>query len=80
MEWAMGLTQEVAKFVARTRHRDVSLDVVRLARGFVLDGLGVALAGSTDECSRVGLALLPGAFACGLSDFGQAIGSVSTTG
>jgi len=49
----MGLTQDVAKFVARTRYRDVSLDVVRLARGFILDGLGVALAGSTDECSRI---------------------------
>ncbi len=49
----MGLTQEVARFVARTRYRDVPLDVVRLARGFVLDGIGVALAGSTDECSRI---------------------------
>lgn len=76
----MGLTQAVAKFVARTRYREVSLDVVRLDRGFVLNGLGVALAGSTDACSRIGLAPLPGAFARGLSDFGQAIGAVSTTG
>ncbi len=53
MEHPMGLTQEVAKFVAKTRYRDLPLDVVRLARGFVLDGLGVALAGSTDECSRI---------------------------
>ncbi len=53
MDNTMGLTREVAQFVAKTRYRDVPLDVVRLARGFVLDGLGVALAGSTDECSRI---------------------------
>src|SRR6185295_6742031 len=28
-------------------------EVVRTARGLILDGLGVALAGSTDECSRI---------------------------
>src|SRR5882724_8118821 len=49
----MGLTQEVASFVARTRYRDIPEDVIGLARGFILDGLGVALAGSTDECSRI---------------------------
>ena len=49
----MGLTQEVANYVARTRYRDIPRDVVQLARGFILDGLGVALAGSTDECSRI---------------------------
>jgi len=49
----MGLTQEIASFVAKTRYRDIPSDVVRLAEGFILDGLGVALAGSTDECSRI---------------------------
>jgi len=49
----MGLTQEVAEFVARTRYRDVPAEIVQSARGFILDGLGVALAGSTDECSRI---------------------------
>ena len=49
----MALTQEVAHFVARTRYRDIPKDVIQLARGFILDGLGVALAGSTDECSRI---------------------------
>jgi 2-methylcitrate dehydratase PrpD len=49
----VGLTQEVASFVARTRYRDIPQDVVQLARGFILDGIGVALAGSTDECSRI---------------------------
>src|SRR2546428_3177658 len=49
----MGLTQEVASFVAKTRYRDIPHEVIHLARGFILDGLGVALAGSTDECSRI---------------------------
>ena len=49
----MGLTQTVAHFVTTTRFRDLPHDVVQLAQGFVLDGLGVALAGSTDECARI---------------------------
>ncbi|HEY7218073.1 MAG TPA: MmgE/PrpD family protein, partial [Candidatus Binatia bacterium] len=49
----MGPTQEIAAFVAQTRFRDVPHEVVHLARGFILDGLGVALAGSTDECARI---------------------------
>jgi MmgE/PrpD N-terminal domain len=49
----MGLTREVANYVACTRYRDISPEVVYLAKGFVLDGLGVALAGSTDECARI---------------------------
>jgi 2-methylcitrate dehydratase PrpD len=49
----MGLTQEVASFVFKTRYREIPPEVVRLARNFILDGFGVALAGSTDECSRI---------------------------
>ena len=49
----MGLTHEVAHYVAGTRYRDIPPEVVRLAQGFILDGLGVALAGSTDECARI---------------------------
>jgi hypothetical protein len=41
----MGLTQEVAHYVAKTRYRDIPPEIIRAARGFVLDGLGVALAG-----------------------------------
>jgi 2-methylcitrate dehydratase PrpD len=48
-----GLTQEVANYVFKTRYRDMPEDVVQLARGFILDGFGVALAGSTAECSRI---------------------------
>jgi len=49
----MGLTQDVANFVSKTRYRDIPTEVVCLARGFILDGLGVALAGSTDDCARI---------------------------
>jgi len=49
----MGPTAEIAGYVARTRYRDIPADVVQLARGFILDSLGVTLAGSTDECSRI---------------------------
>ncbi|MGE5059192.1 MAG: MmgE/PrpD family protein [Betaproteobacteria bacterium] len=49
----MGITQEIARYVAGTRYRDIPIDVIQLARGFILDGLGVALAGSTDECARI---------------------------
>jgi 2-methylcitrate dehydratase PrpD len=49
----MGPTREIAGYVAEARYRDIPSDVVQLARGFILDGLGVALAGSTDECSRI---------------------------
>ncbi|MGH7931102.1 MAG: MmgE/PrpD family protein, partial [Candidatus Binatia bacterium] len=49
----MGPTQEVASYVAGTRYRDIPREVVRLAQGFVLDGLGVALAGQTEEGTRI---------------------------
>lgn len=49
----MGLTEEVVSFVYRTRYKDVPPEVVRIAQGFVLDGLGVMLAGSTEKGSRI---------------------------
>jgi 2-methylcitrate dehydratase PrpD len=49
----MGLTQEVATFVAKTRYADIPPEVIRMAQGFLLDGLGVTLAGSTEEGSRI---------------------------
>jgi 2-methylcitrate dehydratase PrpD len=49
----MGLTEEVVSFVYRTRYRDIPPEVVRLARGFILDGLGVIVAGSTEKGSRI---------------------------
>jgi len=49
----MGLTEEIVSFVAKTRYRDVAPEVIRLAQGFILDGLGVTLAGSTEKGSRI---------------------------
>lgn len=49
----MGVTQEVVDFVGKTRYRDIPPEVVRLAQGFILDGLGVTLAGSTEKGSRI---------------------------
>ena len=49
----MGLTQEVANYVSKVSYKDIPSEVIRLACGFILDGLGVALAGSTDDCSRI---------------------------
>ncbi|HET9297526.1 MAG TPA: MmgE/PrpD family protein, partial [Candidatus Binatia bacterium] len=50
---SVGLTQEVANYVSKVSYKDIPSEVIRLARGFILDGLGVALAGSTDDCSRI---------------------------
>ncbi|MGH7775297.1 MAG: MmgE/PrpD family protein [Candidatus Binatia bacterium] len=49
----MELTQEVVAFANKTHYRDIPPEVIRLAQGFVLDGLGVSLAGSTEEGSRI---------------------------
>ena len=49
----MGLTQEIASFVRKTGYRDIPPDVISLARGFLLDGVGVILAGSTEKGSRI---------------------------
>ena len=49
----MGLTLEVVSFVYGARYRDIPPEVIRLAQGFVLDGLGVIVAGSTEKGSRI---------------------------
>jgi 2-methylcitrate dehydratase PrpD len=50
---SVDLTQEVANYVSKVSYKDIPSEVIRLACGFILDGLGVALAGSTDDCSRI---------------------------
>lgn len=49
----MGLTDEIVHFVVKTRMKGIPPEVVRLAQGYVLDGLGVSLAGSTEKSSRL---------------------------
>src|ERR1051326_8314429 len=49
----LGLTEELASFVHKTSYRDIAPEVIGLARGFILDGLGVIVAGSTEKGSRI---------------------------
>lgn len=49
----MGVTAEIVGFVTQTRYKDIPEDVVGLAKGFVLDGLGVILAGTTERGSKI---------------------------
>ena len=43
---APGLTEYVGKFIASTKYEDIPQDVVELGKKSILDGLGLALAGS----------------------------------
>jgi 2-methylcitrate dehydratase PrpD len=43
---APGLTEYVGKFIASTRYEDIPQDVIELGKKSILDGLGLALAGS----------------------------------
>ena len=43
---APGLTESVGKFIASTKYKDIPQDVVELGKKSILDGLGLALAGS----------------------------------
>jgi 2-methylcitrate dehydratase PrpD len=49
----MSLTAEVAEFVVSTRYSDLPAEVVGLAKSFILDGLGVILAGASEKGSRI---------------------------
>ncbi len=49
----MGVTREIASYIATTPYKDIPAEVIRLAQGFILDGLGVALAGQTEEGTRI---------------------------
>ncbi len=49
----MGVTAEIVSFVCKTKFNDIPEEVVGLARGFVLDGLGVILSGSTERGAKI---------------------------
>ena len=49
----MSVTGEFARFIATTKRRDIPGDVQEMAKGFILDGVGVTLAGSTEKGSRI---------------------------
>ena len=48
-----GLTRYVAEFVVKTRYADVPADVIEFGRKSILDGLGLALAGSVAETGQL---------------------------
>jgi len=48
-----GLTDYVAKFVATTTYSDIPDDVIELGKKSILDGLGLALAGSKAQTSSI---------------------------
>lgn len=47
------ITEEVANFVATTRHEDFSPEMQHIAKRCIMDGIGVILAGSTEPCTRI---------------------------
>ena len=49
----MSVTAEIARFITTTKLKDIPADVQEMAKGFVLDGVGVTLAGSTEKGSRI---------------------------
>lgn len=46
---APGLTKSVAEFIVNTKYTDIPSDVLALGKKSILDGLGVALAGSASD-------------------------------
>ena len=50
---ASSLTAYVADFIVRTRTRDVPADVMHLGKRSILDGIGLALAGSVAESGHI---------------------------
>jgi len=48
-----GLTRYVSEFIVRTRYEDVPAEVVALGKKSILDGLGLALAGSVSTLSPI---------------------------
>jgi 2-methylcitrate dehydratase PrpD len=48
-----GLTHYVAEFVVRTKLSDIPPDVIELGKKSMLDGLGLALAGSVSQLGKI---------------------------
>ena len=52
-ESGKNLTREVTEFILSTRFEDIPSEVVRLAKKSILDGFGLALAGSVAESGKI---------------------------
>src|SRR3979490_3135071 len=48
-----GLTEYVGRFVASTKYEDIPPDVIELGKKSILDGLGLALAGSRADTGPI---------------------------
>ena len=48
-----GLTHYVGKFVPQTKYEDIPAEVIELGKKSILDGLGLALAGSRAESGSI---------------------------
>ena len=48
-----GVTDYVAKFIAETKYEDIPQDVIELGKKSILDGLGLALAGSMADTGAI---------------------------
>jgi len=49
----MKVTRELAELGVRTKHEDIPEPVRRMAKRAILDTLGVSLAGSAEEASKI---------------------------
>jgi len=59
-----GLTRYVGDFVVRTKYEDVPADVIELGKKSILDGLGLALAGSRAESGPISRKFVEQSGAC----------------
>ena len=50
---APGLTKYVASFIVNTKYEDIPADVIDLGKKSILDGFGLALAGSVAETGPI---------------------------
>src|SRR5207302_2411006 len=48
-----GVTEYVGRFVATTKYEDIPADVIELGKKSILDGLGLALAGSMAQTGAI---------------------------
>ena len=49
----MSLTADTSRFIVETRIEDVPAEVLRLAKRSILDGLGLAVAGSRSTAAEI---------------------------
>ena len=57
---APGLTKYVAEFIVNTRYEDIPGEVLELGKKSILDGFGLALAGSASTMAPLGAAIPAG--------------------